>query len=443
MNLINYGERFFDEIEIAKYRKREISVEVELNQISMGDMSDKALTVIRGIKDKKIGIFIVDSDDEEDIKNGIEIAAKNAGANEKDEKWNGLPQDQKYNAPNIEINYDIKEISPDFFVNILNESIKDIRGKDERAMVAGGAAGSSWLEMRVQNSHGIDILQEFGSTFMYLYAVGRSGNSVTPGIFDFDVRRNTNLDKDFIVSSILEKLKYAYTTKKGDEKVGNVLMEPMALGELLYFTLLPAINGEKKVKNTSPLANKIGEKVLDEKITIYDDPWHPMSTTPVIADDEGVAARKNVIFENGIFKGFLWDTYWGNISGNGTTGNGLRNLSTGSIGIGPHNLVIEGGKKDKNSIIGELENGFLVSGFQGAHSSNPDTGDFSVVANPAFKIENGKIVGSTVFMLSGNIYSVLKDVADISSDQRKIVMMGNGVLPSMLFENMKIAQVSR
>ncbi len=443
MNLINYGEKFFDELEIAKYKRKEVSVEVELNQISMSSTGDRAVTVIRGIKDKKLGIFIVDSDDEGEIKKGIEQAAKNAMANEKDEKWEGLPGEQKYNAPNIEINYEIKNASPDFFVNLLNEAIKDVRARDERAMVAGGAAGSSWLEMRISNSHGIDIMQEFGSTFMYLYVAGRAGNSVTPGIMDFDVRRDMQLDKDFVVSSILEKLKYAYNTKKSDKNVGNVVMEPLALAELLYFTLIPAISGERKVKNTTPLSDKVGQKVLDEKITIYDDPWHPMSTNPIIADDEGVAARVNKIFENGVFNGFLWDNYWGNISGYGSTGNGTRNLSTGGIGIGVHNLVIEGGKKSKEELMEDMEDGFLISGFQGAHSSNPDTGDFSVVANPAFKIENGKIVGSTVFMLSGNVYSLLGNVADISREQRKIVVMGNGVIPHMLFENLKIAPVSR
>lgn len=31
MNLINYGERFFDELEIAKYRRKEVSVDVRNN----------------------------------------------------------------------------------------------------------------------------------------------------------------------------------------------------------------------------------------------------------------------------------------------------------------------------------------------------------------------------------------------------------------------------
>jgi len=443
MNLIRYGEKFFDELEIAIYRKKNVGVDVELNQVALSSSSERTVTVIRGIKNKRIGIYIVDSDDEGEIKRGIEIAAKNAENNEKDDRWESLPGEQKYADVEIDLDYGIKSLSPDFFVNLSNEAMREINERDKHAMVAGGSAGSQWSENRIMNSHGVDIMQEFGGTFFYLFVVGRKGDVVTPGMVEFEVRRDTNITKDFVVNSILEKLKYAYTVKGADSMEGNIILEPLALAELIFFALLPAVNGERKVKNTTPLGDRLGEKIFSDKITIYDDPWHPLSINPIIADDEGVAARRNMLFDHGVFKGFLWNTYWGNVSGEGSTGNGVRSLSTGGVGIGAHNLVVEKGKRTKSDIISELKNGFLISAFQGAHSSNPDTGDFSVVANPAFKIENGEIVGSTVFMMSGNIYELLRNVEEISDTERKIVMMGNGVYPDILFRDVKIAPVSK
>ncbi|AGB04234.1 putative Zn-dependent protease-like protein [Aciduliprofundum sp. MAR08-339] len=443
MNLIRYGEKFFDEIEIATYRKKETSVDIELNQVSLSSTSDRTITVIRGIKDKRVGIYIVDSNDENEIKRGIEMASKSARMNEPDERWVSLPGEQKYANVKIEVSDELKNLSPDILVNMANEAIKEIKTRDENAMVAGGAAGSFWSENRIMNSRGVDVLQEFGGTFFYLYAIGRKDGVVTPGIMEFDVRRDTNISTDSVVNSILERLKYAYRVVKTEDGTNDVMLEPLALAELIYFALLPALNGEKKVKGTSPLANMVNEKILHEKINMVDDPWHPLSTSPVIADDEGVASRKNVMFQNGVFKGFLWDNYWGNVSGEGSTGNGIRSLVTGGISIGAHNLVIEAGNISREDLLSDMKNGLIVSGFQGAHSSNPDTGDFSVVANPAFRVEYGKIVGSTVFMMSGNIYNLLKNVKDISSTQKNIVMMGNGTMPDILFENVKIAPVSK
>ncbi|MBP1912968.1 metallopeptidase TldD-related protein [Thermococcus stetteri] len=218
-----------------------------------------------------------------------------------------------------------------------------------------------------------------------------------------------------------------------------MIVEPWAISMLLSFALFPAFKGERLIKETTPLANKIGESVASELLTIYDDPFHELSLNPVIADDEGVPTRKNVLIENGKFEGFIWDNYWAKIYGTESMGNGVRSLATGGISIGMHNTVIENGKKSLEDMISEIEHGYLINGFQGAHSSNPDNGNFAVVANPAFIIENGEVKGSTVFMMSGNIYDLLNRVYEISKEQKVIPFMGTVVSPSIAFENVRIA----
>ena len=440
MNLIEYGEKFFDELEISTYRKREISVDASLNQVSMSASLNRVITVIRGVKDGRMGIYIVDSEDEEKIKRGIEMAARNARSNERDDKWVSFPSPGNYGR---KWDKEFEPEEPDFYVSLMNEAIGDIRKRDERAMVAGGSAGAVWSGNSVMNSHGVDVEQEFGAHFFYIYAMGRTSSGVTPGILDYDVEMTRHPDRDAVVDSILNKLSKAYTKVPAEGNEGNVLVEPLAMGMLLYYTLIPAINGERKVKGTSPLVGKVGEKILSEKITIVDDPWHPMSINPIVADDEGVPTRRKSVFENGIFKGFLWNSYWGNVEGVGSTGNGVRSLSTGGVGISPNNIVLEKGSKALEDILSEMRDGYYISGFQGAHSSNPDTGDFSVVANPAFRVKDGEIVGSTVFMMSGNVYSLLNSVGEVSSQERRIMMMGNGILPYIEFENVKIAPVGK
>ena len=182
---------------------------------------------------------------------------------------------------------------------------------------------------------------------------------------------------------------------------------------------------------------------MSEKVTIEDNPFHEESLSKIIADDEGVATRRNTIIEKGVFKGFLWNHYWAKIHGENSTGNGVRSFRTGSMGVGPHNMVFKEGNRKLEDIIAEMDHGYLVSSFQGAHSSNPDTGSISAVANPAFIIENGEITGSTVFMVSGNIYDLLNNVKEISDELRPVYMMGRGLYPHVLFDKVKIAPVSR
>ncbi|WP_456366662.1 TldD/PmbA family protein [Thermococcus sp.] len=437
-DLVRFAEKLFDEVEIAVYRSRDVSANVELNEISIASMRSGAVTVIRGIKDKRLGLAIVDSDEPSRVKEAIEQAAKMARLNSRDEKWVSLPEPGKY-GEKPRPNYQLKEASPDILVEKLTHGIKLVREKDPNAVVAGGAGGVSWEERHVMNSHGIDVFQEGGAAYMYLELVGRKEGVVTPGIFDFDARRDLNLDVEGIVERAVRKVKWAYSVKASKNEEVPVILGPWAIAGLLSYALLPAFSGERLVKETTPLAGKVGERIASEVLTVYDDPFHPLSIEPVIADGEGVPTRKNVLIEEGTFKGFVWDNYWAKIYGTESTGNGKRDLRSGGINIGFHNVVIENGKKSLEDLIGGIERGYFVDGFQGAHSSNPDNGNFAVTANPAFIIEDGEVRGASVFLIAGNVYELLKGASEATKEQTVMPFMTSMTVPYVKFENVKIA----
>jgi len=64
------------------------------------------------------------------------------------------------------------------------------------------------------------------------------------------------------------------------------------------------------------------------------------------------------------------------------------------------------------------------------------SGEFSVVATPAWKIKKGEIVHcSRGIMLAGNIFDVLKNVKIVANNERKI---GQIVTPWLLVENIRV-----
>ncbi|WP_258084400.1 TldD/PmbA family protein [Thermococcus thermotolerans] len=436
--LIRYGEKFFDELEIAVYRSKDVSASVELNEISMASTRSGAVTIIRGIKDKRLGLAIVDSDEPAKIREAIEQAAKMARLNSPDEKWVSLPEPGKYREK-PKPNYELKDASPDELVEMLVRGIKLAREKDEHVVVAGGEGGVSWEERQVVNSHGVDVSQEGGAAFLFLELVGRKGDVVTPGIFDFDAKRDLNLDVDGVVERAVQKVKWAYNVKASRNEEVPIILGPWAIAGLFSYALFPAFSGERLVKETTPLAGKVGENIASDVLTIYDDPFHELSIQPVIADGEGVPTRKNVLIENGTFKGFVWDNYWARIHGTESTGNGKRDLRTGGINIGFHSMVIENGKRSLEEVIAEIEHGYFVDGFQGAHSSNPDNGNFAVTANPAFLIEDGEVKGASVFLIAGNVYELLKSATEVTKEQTVMPFMTTIITPFIKFENVKIA----
>jgi Predicted Zn-dependent proteases and their inactivated homologs len=100
------------------------------------------------------------------------------------------------------------------------------------------------------------------------------------------------------------------------------------------------------------------------------------------------------------------------------------------------NFHIVPGKKSPEELIGEIEEGLIVYSVQGAHSNNPASGEFSVVATPAWKIEKGKIAHAVKgAMLAGNIFDALKNLTALANNERKV---GQLVAPWVLVENVKV-----
>jgi PmbA protein len=94
------------------------------------------------------------------------------------------------------------------------------------------------------------------------------------------------------------------------------------------------------------------------------------------------------------------------------------------------------GTKTSDEMINEVEDGLIVYYLQGAHSSNPVSGEFSVVATPAWKIKDGKITHcSRGVMLAGNIFELLKNISVVGGNERQ---MGQLISPWIQVENVKV-----
>jgi PmbA protein len=100
------------------------------------------------------------------------------------------------------------------------------------------------------------------------------------------------------------------------------------------------------------------------------------------------------------------------------------------------NFHIVPGNKTPDQLLSEVDDGLIIYYLQGAHSSNPVSGEFSVVATPAWKIRKGEIIHATRgVMLAGNIFEVLKNVSAVADNERK---MGQLISPWILVENVKV-----
>ena len=101
--------------------------------------------------------------------------------------------------------------------------------------------------------------------------------------------------------------------------------------------IFAAVSAANVAINNSWLTERVGSRVGSELVTIVDDGGLPGKLGSSPFDGEGVPTRRTPVFEGGVLRTFLYDTYYARKLGVASTGN-----STGG-GIGPNNFYLEPG----------------------------------------------------------------------------------------------------
>jgi PmbA protein len=153
--------------------------------------------------------------------------------------------------------------------------------------------------------------------------------------------------------------------------------------------ILGAIHGERVLQGASFLKDKLEQKFMSELMTIVDDGTLPKGMASCPFDGEGVPTQKRTIVDQGVLKGFMYNTIVGKRAGVQSTGNASRGGFSSLPGIGSHNFYVLAGTSSPQSIIRETRKGLLVKGVTG-YGINPVNGNFSGGAS-GFWIQNGRI----------------------------------------------------
>lgn len=150
------------------------------------------------------------------------------------------------------------------------------------------------------------------------------------------------------------------------------------------------LEAEAVAKNNSVFANKVGEKVASDLVTYIDDGTLTNEWGSINIDDEGEKARKNLLIENGILKGYLIDKLNGRRMGAESTGSSRRESYRFAPTSRMTNTYIAPGESTPEEIIANTEYGIYAK-YMGGGQVEPATGDYNFAVQEAYLVENGKI----------------------------------------------------
>jgi TldD protein len=149
---------------------------------------------------------------------------------------------------------------------------------------------------------------------------------------------------------------------------------------------------------------------------VIDDATIPNKRGSFSVDDEGTAARKNILVSEGILTGYMYDKYNAFIDNTNSTGNGRRESYEYKPIPRMTNTLIAPGTLSPAEVLGSVSNGLFVKKMGGGQV-NTVTGDFVFEVQEGYIIENGSaaepVKGAT---LTGNGPSVLLSIDMVASD---------------------------
>jgi len=196
----------------------------------------------------------------------------------------------------------------------------------------------------------------------------------------------------------------------------DVVMQNGWGGVLVHEAVGHPLEADNIAKKIGAFTGKLGQKVAAPVFTMVDDGTLPNFRGTTNFDDEGTAAKRNVLIQNGQLVKFMTDILSARQIQAERTGNGRRESFRYLPIPRMTNTFIDKGKDKPADILASTKSGLYVQALSGG-SVNPITGVFNFTCRESYVIENGKktypVKGAT---LIGNCLDIIRNVDAVADD---------------------------
>ena len=284
------------------------------------------------------------------------------------------------------------------------------RALDSRIVNSAGSAVADYIAtVSLANSHGFAGAYRMSSATLSTTPIAADGEAKRIGSYGTAAR---SYAATFDVATLAQRAVARAVGGIGARKPATmrcpVIFERDVAAAVLG-DLFSALSAANVAVGNSFLADRIGERVGSDLVTIVDDGRLPggLGTSPF--DAEGVPTRRTSVLARGTLETFLYDSYYARKLGAKSTGN-----ATGG-GIGPNNFYLLAGEEPLEALIASTASGVFVTDTIG-FSTESVTGTYSRGAR-GFMIENGELAYPIdEFTIAGNLAEMLASIDGVASD---------------------------
>lgn len=334
--------------------------------------------------------------------------------------------------PDLDL-FDPSEPTPEALENRARAAEDAARAVDKVTNTDGASGSWSSSRWRMLTSAGFSGEHRASGFSLGASAVASDGNGMETGYEGRSARWQVDLPEP---TAIGKEAGRRAAAQLGARKIASttapVIFENR-MATALISPLIGAIAGPAIARGTSFLKDKLGQKVFGDHVTITDEPHRRRGLGSSPFDDEGVANGRCAIIDAGVLTTWLLNSASARQLGLATTGHASRGLA-GPPGVGPSNLTVQPGDKDRVALMKDAGTGLFVTSMFGP-SLNGNTGDWSVGCSgvwfekgePAYPVTEITVAGNLI-----DIYARLIPGSDLE-------IRGASNSPSLLVDSLAIA----
>ena len=263
------------------------------------------------------------------------------------------------------------------------KSISDILAEMEKNKVIGAGFHSARATAGASATKNGNFDYE-RTTNVSLSVTTRTPDGTSSGYFlrsHYDINK---LDTKRVARESIRKALEGGNARTIEPGVYTVILEPQAVADLLgnigfTFQARNADEG-RSVYSKAGGGTRLGEKVFDERISIYSDPWNPDLPGSQSAQG-GIPAQKVYLVRNGVLENLVYNRFWAKEKGKEPT-------------PGPVNTILQSSAPPVSieDMIKSTKRGILVSRFWYIRGTDPRTASSTgLTRDGVWFIENGKI----------------------------------------------------
>ncbi len=427
-DILDRAAAYFDHAEVFYLNEKGKKIEARDGEICAAEFKEEEGYALRVIKDARPA-FAYTYDRADPAGKLIANVEALLPVMEKDEDsvfapaCEGYPASRLYDAAGMAVGDDEKR-------SMLIAMEKTIREHDGRiTAVRNCEFHEVELEAALGNSNG--VLVEGRKTLFVWSAMAVAGQG-DDEVSWYDWRWSddlTGIDSTRMGLEIGEKVISMLSAKQIPTGTYEGILTPRAASDLLGI-LSESFLAENLYKDKTQLKGKEGELCFSKGLRIADSGM--AGPDAFVFDGVGAPSLENAVVDDGVFRTFLYDTYFAKKLGRASTGNSVRSGLKSPPKCGARGMYVEKGVRD---ILAPMTNGIVIEDLMGTHTANTVTGDFSVGCLGHIR-RNGAREPFQGVMFSGNVFDIFRNIKETGTD---LTFYGSAGSPSIYVEGLKIS----